>query len=89
MAKEGIAHFLEGVGLFIGVTAISLCAFSPRQRKAIIERDSFKCQMPNHHKHGGGLEVHHLLPQRYCEALGINPDFAENAFLIFSDILTI
>jgi hypothetical protein len=73
---------LATVGLFV---IASLGAFTRKQRDAIVERDDNKCQFPEHHKHKGGLQVHHIIPQRYSEQLGIDPDFPENGLTLCED----
>ena len=62
-------------------------AFTRKQREFIRQRDGQKCNFPEHlngHKHecGGRLEVHHLLPQGYCQKLHIDPDFVTNGITI-------
>lgn len=62
-------------------------ALTKTQKTAIRERDDNRCQFPDHlngHKHecGGNLNVHHILPQGYCNELNINPDFPENCLTL-------
>jgi len=57
-------------------------AFTRDQVLAIRERDKNKCQFPGPHNCSGRLEVHHVLPQRYCSELNIDPDFAENGITV-------
>jgi hypothetical protein len=64
-------------------------ALSKKQRLFIkIERDGGQCQFPPHLNGSKRdclpkrLEVHHILPQRYCERLGINPDYPENVLTV-------
>lgn len=67
----------------IGLAAVATqFAFTRKQRQAIIERDQNKCQATVPHQHSPNkysLEVDHVIPQRYAEKLGIDPDFPENA----------
>lgn len=71
---------LATVGLLVFA---SMFAFTKKQRDAIVERDGGKCQMPKKHRHKGGLQVHHILPQRYCEKVGIeDPDYPENGITL-------
>lgn len=65
-------------------TLYFLMAFTKSQREAIIQRDEGKCQFPEKHdcdpEH---LQVHHLVPQRYCNEVGIeNPDFSLNGLSV-------
>lgn len=55
-------------------------AFSVPQKKAILERDDHKCQSPIKHdcNPDDGLEIDHILPQRYLYNLSVDPDFPEN-----------
>ena len=64
-----------------------------KQRQAIYERDNHECQFPACPLRANGnsakvactpkkLNAHHVLPQRYSELFGINPDFAENAITV-------
>lgn len=57
-------------------------ALSSRQRLAVVNRDSKKCNLPAEHDCRGRLEVHHVLPQGYCGLLDIEPDFPENLLTI-------
>lgn len=71
---------LATVGLFV---IASLGAFTRKQRDAIVERDDGKCQMPKKHRHKGGLQVHHIIPQRYAKEVGIeDPDYPENGLTV-------
>lgn len=56
-------------------------AFSAPQKRAILERDEHKCQSPIPHNCNPdkGLEIDHILPQRYLYNLDVDPDFPENA----------
>lgn len=75
----------------LGLLVLGL-AFTKAQRTAIINRDKGVCQAPFKHVCRGNeeipeenrvLQVHHILPQRYCEVVGIeNPDFAENGLTL-------
>ena len=71
----------------LGLLAISLLAFTKKQRDSIaFERDEGRCQAPFPHRcnKDKGLEVHHIKPQRYCDVLGIEEyvDKPENAVAI-------
>jgi len=71
---------LSALGLFF---LASLGAFTKKQRDAIVDRDDGECQMPKKHDHKGGLQVHHIIPQRYAKEVGIeNPDYPENGLTI-------
>lgn len=64
-------------------------AFTKKQRDAIVERDDGKCQFPEKHEHKGGLQVHHIIPQRYAQEIGIiNPDYAENGITVCEEAHT-
>ena len=82
MNKERLVRY--GAEAFIGVLTLRLLtmAFTPRQREAIVSRDNRKCQAPIKHNCGGGLQVHHLIPQRYAYKMGIDPDYAENGITL-------
>ena len=76
--------------LSLGTLALGM-AFTSRQRKAILNRDHNICQFPSPHECCGSkdkpkekriLHVHHVLPQRYCQELNINPDYDENGITI-------
>ena len=64
----------------LGFLAISM-AFTAKQRMAIVMRDGNKCQATAKHvcNEEKGLEVDHIIPQRYAFEVGIDPDFPENA----------
>lgn len=72
-------------GVFV-LAGISTLAFTSSQKEWIRDRDGHKCNFPDHHncngRHGDNLQVHHIMPQRYCKELGIDPDFAENGVTI-------
>lgn len=55
-------------------------AFTKKQREAILERDGHRCQATCKHRcnQEKGIEVDHIMPQRWCYDLGIDPDFAQN-----------
>lgn len=71
---------------------VAFASFTLAQRKAILERDGHKCQAPIEHECNGSpkmpeedrkLQVHHLIPQRYSEVVGIpNPDFELNGLTL-------
>jgi len=87
-AKELANLFLLSPLVAVGI----LGAFSTKQRKSIIERDKEYgmqnnkggCQFPNTHDCNGDkqVQVHHILPQRYCAELGIDPDFEANGITL-------
>lgn len=82
MNKERIIRELTPIFISaIGLWAISLFAFTEKQKKEIRERDG-GCMFPEKHPCNGKqktLHVHHIIPQRYARAVGIeNPDFEEN-----------
>ncbi len=77
--------FLEKVipwGILAAAFLSSLAAFSKKQRDAIVERDKNKCNYPLPHECGGELCVHQIIPPRYAEVVGVDPDFPENALTI-------
>lgn len=58
-----------------------LMAFTQKQRMAIVMRDGNQCRATAQHvcNEEKGLEVDHIIPQRYAAEVGIDPDFPENA----------
>lgn len=77
---ETLQHVPEIVS-FIGFLTIAM-AFTKAQRKSIAyERDGGKCRATVKHEcnEAKGLEVDHIIPQRYAAEVGIDPDFPENA----------
>jgi hypothetical protein len=76
---EVLTHLPEISGI-LGLLTIAM-AFTQRQREAIKERDGWTCQATAKHKCNAqyGLEVDHIIPQRYAHEMGIDPDFPENA----------
>lgn len=45
-----------------------------KQKESILKRDNYTCQAPVAHKCNGDqktLNVHHIMPQRFCTKLGI------------------
>lgn len=79
ITPETLTHVPEIITT-IGTLGI-LMAFTARQRAAIIERDGGKCRATVKHEcnQEKGLEVDHVIPQRYSSEMGIDPDFPENA----------
>ena len=78
----------------LGLLALWM-AFTARQKEHIKDRDNNLCQFPEKHKCNGSpsipekkrkLQVHHIIPQRYAEELGIDPDFEENGITLCSNI---
>lgn len=74
----------------LGLLAISMFgAFTKRQREAILKRDDGECQFPEKHEHKGGLQVHHIIPQRYAKEVGIeDPDYPENGITLCEEAHT-
>jgi len=75
---------LMAVGSMVALAELSKFAFTSKQKRAIRERDGHQCNFPNGHDCNGHeqLHIHHLLPQRYCANLGIDPDYGENGLTI-------
>ncbi len=73
-------------GIISAAFLASLAAFSKKQRLAIMERDGHKCNYPLPHQCGGKLCVHQIIPPRYGEVVGVDPDFPENALTICKNI---
>jgi len=81
-----ILTLASALGIGLSAVFLSQFAFTKKQREAILERDGNKCQFPAKHKHKGGLQVHHIIPQRYAQEVGIeDPDFAENGISLCED----
>lgn len=84
MERERIEQLLSLTSLGILALALPL-AFTKRQRDAIaLERDGGHCVAPFEHEcnEGNGLEVHHVIPQRYGYRVGLTEselDMPENA----------
>lgn len=77
--RHELLNLVSILGIGLSAVLLSQFAFTKKQREAILERDGNKCQFPEKHVHKGELQVHHIIPQRYAEEVGIeNPDFAEN-----------
>lgn len=55
-------------------------ALNTKQREWVKKRDGQRCQATVKHKcnQEDGIEVDHIMPQRYAYNLGIDPDFPEN-----------
>lgn len=83
MNKERLVRYAaEAVVGYLTLRLLAM-AFTTNQRNAIVERDQRKCQAPIKHNCGGGLQVHHIIPQRYAARVGIqNPDYAENGITL-------
>ena len=79
--QDQLSQFLYVLVRFPLFATGILSAFTLKQRKAIVERDDHQCQSPIPHNcnQEKGLEVDHILPQRYLYTLGVDPDFPENA----------
>ena len=75
---------LTAIAGVVVLGGLSQFAFTQSQKDWIRERDNNKCNFPGHHRCNGRhqLQVHHVMPQRYCSELGIDPDFAENGITI-------
>ncbi len=75
----------------LGIYALGL-AYTAKQKTFIKERDGNKCVFPAPHKCNGSeaipieerkLQVHHIIPQRYSEQVGIeNPDTLLNGITL-------
>jgi len=66
----------------LGLLAVSLLAFTKKERDWIaLERDNGKCQAPFPHRcnEKKGVEVHHILTQRYAAKMGIDPEYVDVA----------
>lgn len=63
--------------------AVGFLCFTVKQREYIKRRDNFICQHPEcrNRKHPN-LEVHHVIPQGYSKAVGIDPDFETNGITL-------
>lgn len=86
MSELLVPEMVQGVSLFIPF-AIAALGFSFRQREAIRKRDHDACQSyENGIRHGGKLQIHHILPKRFAEkVLGMKPEeynTAENAITL-------
>lgn len=75
----------EGNEVFIsmGEKMGLLYAFTKEQREAIRARDGGNCQVkkviPHECNDNKGVQIHHILPQRFSKDMGIiNPDYPEN-----------
>lgn len=79
--------FIASLGLLS--QAFFAMPFTKRQKEWLDERDNNKCQAWWKHKCNDKLpknrHKHHILPQRYCELLGIDPDFALNGITLCSN----
>ena len=69
-------------GILSAAFLASLATFSRKQRDAIIDRDKKKCNYPLPHKCDGELCIHQIIPPRYAEVVGVDPDFPENALTV-------
>jgi len=75
---------------FVGLLAISFCAFSNAQKRMVLWRDGNECQFPEPHDcgnidHQNGekkLHIHHGGPQLHLKRLGIDPDTPYNALTV-------
>lgn len=80
--KEAIGPLIENPQA-LGLLLLAFLAFTTRQKQWIRERDNNRCQAFWKHKCGGGLQVHHIIPQRYAKRMGIeDPDYAENGITL-------
>jgi len=52
------------------------------QKQAIKARDHYHCNFPGEHECKGRKEIHRILPQWYCNEMGIGPNFPENLITI-------
>jgi hypothetical protein len=66
------------------IMTATLMALNEKQRRAIRERDEHRCQFPAPHdcNEKEGLEVHHILGQRYLRRLKVDPDYPENTISV-------
>lgn len=63
--------------------AVGFLCFTVRQREHIKRRDNFICQHPEcRDRKNARLEVHHVIPQGYAKAVGIDPDFETNGITL-------
>lgn len=66
-----------------------VAGFTDKQRKAILERDGFRCQFPPCLKDGPvcgdgqcTLHVHHVIPKAYGVKIGLEPNYPENGLTV-------
>lgn len=87
MNKEILKHAWDTDGVFGVLSVAFLSAFTKKQREAIRDdRDGGRCHFPAEHRcNEDKLEVHHLIPQRYSEWIGVDPDFPENGLTVCSN----
>lgn len=79
MRKREVEFALHTLSYF-GLFAISFFAFTKKQRDSIaFERDNGECHAPFPHRctEENGIEVHHVLPQRYGAAVGIDEEYID------------
>lgn len=62
---------IKNLAIMAGLAAATQLALTKRERDSILERDDNRCQFPLKHVCRGDLQVHHVIPQRYAERLGI------------------
>lgn len=89
MATETLSQALPLTSL--GLLVLGM-AFTAKQKTFIRERDNNVCQFPDKHDccgHAGKplearkLHVHHIIPQRYAQEVGIeDPDYVENGITL-------
>lgn len=87
MNKERFIEETAKYGLTaLGLYAIATLSFTKSQRDWIDERDNHQCQAPWEHECNGLTQAkrhkHHIIPQRYAERMGIDPDYPENGISI-------
>lgn len=80
MISPEVLNHLPDIVTTLGTLGF-LMAFTQKQRMAIVMRDGNKCRATAKHQcnEEKGLEVDHIIPQRYAAEVGIDPDFPENA----------
>jgi hypothetical protein len=79
----------------VSVTTLAMVAFgmafSRAQKEFIKKRDNHVCQFPEPHNCNGSsrmpenrrrLQVHHIIPQRYAQSIGLDPDYVENGITL-------
>lgn len=89
LVREAISQALPLSSL--GLLALGM-AYTASQKRHIKDRDNNVCQFPDKHNCCGNaakpiedrkLQVHHIIPQRYAEEVGIeNPDTEENGITL-------
>lgn len=81
LEKNNWQKLIGPLGLLTVATLVSLGAYSEKQKTALKERDK-TCQFPAEHNCGGDLIIHQIMPPKYAEKFGVDPDFATNGLTI-------